>query len=116
MGPGYSVGRLPTGEGGAGSAAKATTGTLRRWVANLEAHREAAIRSASPERERAWTLYMLASAQAFERGELTVYQVLSARPGASPRLPLDRLQLLSTGPPSPGGPDQSEDHERSTSC
>ena len=90
--------------------------TLRRWAANLEAHRGEAIRIAGRERERAWTLYMLASAQAFERGELTVYQVLSARPGRSPRLPLDRLQLLSTGPPSPGGPDQSEDHERSTMC
>jgi len=72
--------------------------TLRRWAANLEARREEAIRLAGPERERAWTLYMLASAQAFERGEITVYQVLSARPGASPRLPVDRLQLLSKRP------------------
>ncbi len=87
--------------------------TLRRWAANLEARREEAIRLAGPERERAWTLYMLASAQAFERGEITVYQVLSARPGGSPRLPVDRVQLLSTRP-APGGPDQSEDHERST--
>jgi cyclopropane-fatty-acyl-phospholipid synthase len=90
--------------------------TLRRWAANLEAHREEAVRIAGPERERAWTLYMLASAQAFEAGEITVYQVLSARPGASPRLPLDRLQLLSTRPAASGGPDQSEDHERSTLC
>jgi cyclopropane-fatty-acyl-phospholipid synthase len=72
--------------------------TLRRWAANLHDQREAAIRIAGPERERAWTLYMLASAQAFEAGEITVYQVLSAHPGASPRLPLDRLALLSTRP------------------
>jgi cyclopropane-fatty-acyl-phospholipid synthase len=90
--------------------------TLRRWAANLAAHREEAIRIAGRERERAWTLYMLASAQAFERGEITVYQVLSARLGGSPRLPLDRLQLLSTRPAASGEPDQSENHERSTMC
>jgi cyclopropane-fatty-acyl-phospholipid synthase len=72
--------------------------TLRRWAANLEAHRDEAIRIAGDERARAWALYMLASALAFERGDISVYQVLSARPGASPRLPLDRLQLLSTRP------------------
>ena len=72
--------------------------TLRRWAANLQAHREQAIRIAGPERERAWRLYMLASAQGFERGEISVYQVLSARRGASPRLPLSRAALLSTRP------------------
>ncbi|HEY2439099.1 MAG TPA: class I SAM-dependent methyltransferase, partial [Solirubrobacteraceae bacterium] len=72
--------------------------TLRRWLSNLQAHRDEAIRIAGPERERAWRLYMLASAQAFETGEITVYQVLSARGGASHTLPLDRSQLLSTPP------------------
>jgi cyclopropane-fatty-acyl-phospholipid synthase len=86
--------------------------TLRRWVANLQAHRAEAIRIAGRERERAWTLYMLASAQGFERGEITVYQVLSAQAGGSPRLPLDRVALLTTRPAAPGGPDPSEDHER----
>jgi hypothetical protein len=38
---------------------------------------------------------MLASAQGFEDGEITVYQVLSARPGAPNGLPLDREQLLA---------------------
>jgi cyclopropane-fatty-acyl-phospholipid synthase len=90
--------------------------TLRRWAANLEEHREEAIRIAGAERVRAWRLYMLASAQAFESGEITVYQVLSARPGASPRLPLDRMQLLSSRPAASGGPDRSEEHERSTEC
>jgi cyclopropane-fatty-acyl-phospholipid synthase len=78
--------------------------TLRRWVSNLQTHRDEAIRIAGAERERAWRLYMLASAQAFETGEITVYQVLSARGGASHRLPLDRLQLLSTRPAVLSGP------------
>ncbi|HWE11515.1 MAG TPA: cyclopropane-fatty-acyl-phospholipid synthase family protein [Solirubrobacteraceae bacterium] len=90
--------------------------TLRSWVSNLQSHRDEAIRIAGPERERAWKLYMIASAQAFETGEITVYQVLSARGGASHRLPLDRLRLLSTRPAASGGPDRSEDHERSTMC
>jgi cyclopropane-fatty-acyl-phospholipid synthase len=91
--------------------------TLRRWVANLQARRDEAIRIAGPQRERAWTLYMLASAQGFEKGEITVYQVLSARGGASPSLlPLDRSQLLSTRPAAPGGRHRSEDHERRTVC
>jgi cyclopropane-fatty-acyl-phospholipid synthase len=72
--------------------------TLRRWLSNLQEHRDEAIRIAGPERERAWRLYMLASAQAFETGEITVYQVLSARCGAPHTLPLDRSQLLSTPP------------------
>jgi cyclopropane-fatty-acyl-phospholipid synthase len=37
--------------------------TLRRWAANLQAHRDQAIASAGLERERAWRLYMLGSAQ-----------------------------------------------------
>jgi cyclopropane-fatty-acyl-phospholipid synthase len=90
--------------------------TLRRWAANLRAHRDEAVRIAGEQRERAWTLYMLACAQAFEAGEITVYQVLSARDGASPSLPLDRLRLLSTRRAMAGGPDRSEDHERSTVC
>ena len=64
--------------------------TLRRWAANLKAHRAEAIATSSSERERAWRLYMLGSAQAFEAGEITVYQVLAARDGAPHGLPLQR--------------------------
>jgi cyclopropane-fatty-acyl-phospholipid synthase len=88
--------------------------TLRRWVSNLQSHRDEAIRIAGRERERAWRLYMLASAQAFEDGEISVYQVLSARGGGSHRLPLNRLQLLSNRPAVLSGRNRSEDHERST--
>ena len=63
--------------------------TLRLWVANLARHRDAAIAEAGPERERVWRLYMTGSAQDFERGELSVAQVLAAAPGTH-GLPLAR--------------------------
>ena len=69
--------------------------TLRRWVANLAAHRDEAIAEAGPQRERVWRLYMLGSALSFEAGELSVHQALAARPGAAHRLPLTRAQALS---------------------
>jgi cyclopropane-fatty-acyl-phospholipid synthase len=69
--------------------------TLRRWVSNLNARRTEAVALVGPERVRAWQLYMLGSAQGFEDGEITVYQVLSARSGATPDLPLDRSALLA---------------------
>lgn len=70
--------------------------TLRRWAANLEAHRAEAVATAGRERERAWRLYMLASAQAFEAGQITVYQVLAARDGAPHGLPLQRSSPFFT--------------------
>ncbi|MGH2876579.1 MAG: class I SAM-dependent methyltransferase, partial [Solirubrobacteraceae bacterium] len=68
--------------------------TLRRWVANLAANRDAAIAEVGPQRERVWRLYMLGSALGFEAGDISVYQVLAARPGASHGLPLERARLL----------------------
>jgi cyclopropane-fatty-acyl-phospholipid synthase len=64
--------------------------TLRRWLANLRSHRSEAVEIVGPERERAWQIYMLASAQAFEAADITVYQVLATRRGASHELPLAR--------------------------
>src|SRR5581483_6905754 len=46
--------------------------TLRRWLANLRAHREEAIAIVGPERDRTWELYILSSALGFEDGEITV--------------------------------------------
>ena len=51
--------------------------TLRRWLANLDAHREEAVADVGDERERVWRLYMLASALGFEAGDVTVYQTLT---------------------------------------
>ncbi len=64
--------------------------TLQRWVENLAAHRDAAIAEAGAERERIWRLYMTGSALAFERGDISVQQLLAAAPGAPPGLPLSR--------------------------
>ena len=69
--------------------------TLRRWVANLAANRDAAIAEAGTERERVWRLYMTGSAVAFEAGDISVHQVLAAKPGAPHELPLAREALLA---------------------
>ncbi|WP_405820870.1 cyclopropane-fatty-acyl-phospholipid synthase family protein [Streptomyces sp. NBC_01390] len=53
--------------------------TLRRWVANLEADWERAVRLTGPGRARVWRLYMAACALAFEHNRLGVNQVLAVR-------------------------------------
>ncbi|MDA0180582.1 cyclopropane-fatty-acyl-phospholipid synthase family protein [Solirubrobacter phytolaccae] len=68
--------------------------TLRRWVANLAANRDAATAEVGEQRARVWRLYMLGSALGFEEGDVTVYQVLSARDGAPHGLPLQRVEAL----------------------
>jgi cyclopropane-fatty-acyl-phospholipid synthase len=67
--------------------------TLRRWVKNLARRREAAIAEVGIERERIWRLYMSGSAVSFDRGEISVHQVLAAAPGARHGLPLARAGL-----------------------
>ncbi|MFI9203389.1 class I SAM-dependent methyltransferase [Streptomyces sp. NPDC053048] len=64
--------------------------TLRRWVANLEAHWDEAVRLTSPGRARVWRLYMAACALSFERNRIGVNQVLAVRtpPSGEPGLPL----------------------------
>ena len=69
--------------------------TLRRWVGNLSANRDAAIAEAGSERERVWRLYMTGSAVAFEAGDISVHQVLASKPGAPHELPLAREALLA---------------------
>jgi cyclopropane-fatty-acyl-phospholipid synthase len=64
--------------------------TLRRWLANLAANREQAIAEAGPERERIWRLYMTGAALSFERGDISVHQVLGTPSGAEHGLPLAR--------------------------
>jgi cyclopropane-fatty-acyl-phospholipid synthase len=64
--------------------------TLRRWVSNLTANREAAHAAAGAERERIWRLYMTGSALAFERGDISLQQLLAAAPGSPVELPLAR--------------------------
>lgn len=57
--------------------------TLRRWVTNLEAQWQRAIRIAGPGRARVWRLYMAACALAFERNRIGVNQVLAVRTAES---------------------------------
>jgi cyclopropane-fatty-acyl-phospholipid synthase len=68
--------------------------TLRAWARNLDEHRDEAVALVGSERVRAWQLYMLAAAQAFDAGELTLYQVLAARRDGPHGLPLDRAEWL----------------------
>ena len=69
--------------------------TLRRWVANLAANRDAAIAEAGADRERIWRLYMTAAARGFEEGVISVFQVLAANPGAAHPLPLARRNVFA---------------------
>jgi cyclopropane-fatty-acyl-phospholipid synthase len=62
--------------------------TLLRWARRLEEHREAAIAAAGAERYRIWRLYMPGMAYAFDRGWLSVAQLLAQKPlpsGPAPR-------------------------------
>ncbi|WP_406268866.1 cyclopropane-fatty-acyl-phospholipid synthase family protein [Streptomyces sp. NBC_00191] len=57
--------------------------TLRRWVANLEADWDQAVRHSSPGRARVWRLYMAACAISFERNKIGVNQILAVKtPGS----------------------------------
>jgi cyclopropane-fatty-acyl-phospholipid synthase len=53
--------------------------TLRNWVRNLEAGKEAALALAGEGRYRVWRLYMAASALNFEAGRTQVHQALAVR-------------------------------------
>ena len=69
--------------------------TLRRWVANLEANRDACVALAGEGRFRVWHLYMSVSARSFERGDLQVHQVLAARSdGGRAGVPLRRADIV----------------------
>lgn len=72
-------------------------GLARAWVSgeldvegDLERALSLAVAAAGPERERVWRLYMTAAALAFERGGISVHQLLAAAPGSPHRLPLAR--------------------------
>ena len=69
--------------------------TLRHWVGNLADNREAAIAEVGAERERVWRLYMTASALAFERGDVSIHQLLVAIPGESHPLALARPSFVA---------------------
>ena len=54
--------------------------TLWSWVNRLEANRELALDTVGEKVYRIWRIYMAGSAHAFERGWMSVYQILAGRP------------------------------------
>ena len=73
--------------------------TLLRWVYRLESERDKAIAAAGAERYRIWRMYMAGMAHAFDRGWLSVCQVLAQKPlttGPAPRPWTRRYQYAST--------------------
>jgi cyclopropane-fatty-acyl-phospholipid synthase len=61
--------------------------TLWHWVDRLEAHTDEARREVGDERFRVWRIYMAGSAHAFDRGWLSLWQLLAGKPHADGRLP-----------------------------
>jgi len=61
--------------------------TLWHWVDRLEAHADAARAEVGEEKYRIWRIYMAGSAHAFDRGWLSLWQLLAGKPLADGRLP-----------------------------
>lgn len=72
--------------------------TLWHWVARLEANRDAVLAFVDEKVFRIWHVYMAGSAHGFERGWMSVYQVLACRPLANGTLafPLTRNYIYET--------------------
>ena len=61
--------------------------TLWHWTERLEANAQAARAEVGEERYRVWRIYMAGSAHAFERGWLSLWQLLGGKAHADGRLP-----------------------------
>jgi len=61
--------------------------TLWHWVDRLEAHADVARAEVGDERYRIWRIYMAGSAYAFDRGWLSLWQVMAGKAQADGRLP-----------------------------
>jgi cyclopropane-fatty-acyl-phospholipid synthase len=61
--------------------------TLWQWVERLEARAEAARAEVGEEKFRVWRIYMAGSAHAFDRGWLSLWQLLAGKPETDGRLP-----------------------------
>ncbi len=69
--------------------------TLRDWSVNLDAWRERAIAEVGAERERVWRLHNAGASLAFERGSLSVHQVLAAPLGPGGGAPPLRVRAYT---------------------
>lgn len=67
--------------------------TLRLWVTNLQGHAADLLQTVSERTLRTWLLYMAGSAAAFERGDISVYQVLLRRPSHEHKIKLCTREL-----------------------
>lgn len=72
--------------------------TLWHWVERLEANRDAVLAIVDEKVFRIWHVYMAGSAHGFERGWMSIYQVLAGRPSADGTLafPLTRDYINET--------------------
>ena len=61
--------------------------TLWHWCESLESAADAARREVGEERYRVWRIYLAGSAHAFERGWLSLWQLLAGKPLPDGRLP-----------------------------
>jgi cyclopropane-fatty-acyl-phospholipid synthase len=61
--------------------------TLWAWTDRLEANEAAARREVGDERYRVWRIYMAGSAHAFDRGWLSLWQLLAGKAMPDGRLP-----------------------------
>ena len=61
--------------------------TLWHWVDRLESNADAARREVGEERFRVWRIYLAGSAHAFDRGWLSIFQLLAGKPHAHGSLP-----------------------------
>jgi len=61
--------------------------TLWHWVDRLESNAEAARAEVGDERYRVWRIYMAGSAHAFDRGWLSLWQVVAGKANPDGRLP-----------------------------
>ena len=61
--------------------------TLWHWVDRLEANADTARTEVGEEKFRIWRIYLAGSAHAFERGWLSIFQLLAGRPFPDGRLP-----------------------------
>jgi cyclopropane-fatty-acyl-phospholipid synthase len=77
--------------------------TLRHWSRRLEARRDDAIRTAGEKRFRVWRVFLAGMACAFDRGWLSIAQVLSFKPLGSGQVdrPWTRAYQYTETPPRP---------------
>jgi len=74
--------------------------TLWHWVDRLEANADAVRREVGEAKFRVWRIYMAGSAHAFDRGWMSLWQLLAGKPLADGRLPHPLTRDYMYGPQS----------------